>query len=162
MQYFSLILTLHLIVAFSSVFLGYSLFFISRKPITSYKVLNNFLIGLLIITAITGIFLNLTKFSPFHILAIVVLTTLPLAIYQRSKNNILEFKRGLFFNFVGLNLAMVGTLSPGRTIGFELLKKTLNFTDQMSTNSFYTLGIIAIILAIFGIYNAITNPKFFE
>jgi hypothetical protein len=117
---------------------------------------------LLVVTAFTGIFLNHQTFSPFHILVIVVLTTIPLAIYQYQKANYIEFKRGLFYNFVGLTLAMVGTLSPNRFFGNRIWIKTFELETVVATNIFYLIFGLSLLLAIFGIYNAIKNPKFFR
>jgi uncharacterized membrane protein len=146
------ILFFHLFCTFGSLILGYYLFIFCHKPIQFYKNSVHLLCLLLFSSAISGIMLNLVVFSPFHILSIVTITTIPMVLYNFWRSNFLQFKKGLLYNFVGLNLAMVGALEPDRYIG-----RRLGLTPEIWTG----MMILAGLTSIFIIYRANRNPKFF-
>jgi uncharacterized membrane protein len=114
------ILFVHLFTTFSSIFFGYYLYLFSKKPLEIQKNLVYLLSGLLVISAVTGILLNPFRFGPFHVLSIVTITTIPLALWQLSQSKYLKFKKGLLYNFIGLNIAMVGAFEPDRYLGRRL------------------------------------------
>ncbi len=143
----------HLFCTISSIILGYYLFVFKRKAMEIQKYPVYLLSGLLIMAGISGIFLNTYSFSPFHVLAIVTITTIPLALWNLHKSQILEFKKGLLYNFVGLNLAMVGAFEPERYIGRKL---------GLSMLSWQILGVISIIIAIFVIIQANRKNSFLK
>lgn len=161
-MFFFSILIFHITIAIISLILGSYLFFFSNKPIQNSHKLSSALMISLILTAITGIFLETASFSPFHILVIVVLTTIPVAFWQRSVNRLLPFKRNLFYNFIGLNIALVGTLSPNRFLGNRLWTNGLQLSEANSRTAFLVIIGVAIILGIVAVAQAILNPKFFR
>jgi uncharacterized membrane protein len=114
------ILFFHLFYTFCSVILGYYLFLFSKKPMEQTKNLVYLLCALLVSSAISGIMLNTYSFSPFHVLAIVTITTIPLVLWNLFRSNFLQSKKGLLYNFIGLNLAMIGAFEPDRYIGRRL------------------------------------------
>ncbi len=121
--------------------IGYTLFAFphDRKRIFALSVL----CSTLIIAAITGIFLNLSSFSPFHILSIVVLTTIPIGVYQLLVNDDFQnFNRQVWFNFLGLNLAFVGALYPTRYIGYMMWGHVEELTGMNPSLSFVGFFVI--------------------
>jgi uncharacterized membrane protein len=56
------------------------------------------------------------RYSPIHILSIVTLTTIPIAVLARWRGNIRAHATGMILNFVGLVIAGVFTLAPGRVL----------------------------------------------
>jgi uncharacterized membrane protein len=114
------ILFLHIFSTFSSIILGYFILLISKKPLLKNKPLALIFGLLLICSAITGYLFNPYSFSPFHFLAIVTIVTTPIAIYFLLKGNNLKARRGFIYNFIGLNIAMVGALEPDRYLGRRL------------------------------------------
>ena len=147
------ILFFHLFCTFNSVILGYYLFLFSKKPIELQKIIVCFLCVLLISAAISGIMLNTYSFSPFHVLSVVTITTIPVALYNLYNSKFLVFKKGLLYNFIGLNIAMIGAFEPHRYIG-----RRLHLTDQ----SWLVLMILAVFISIYFIFQANKNPKFFK
>jgi hypothetical protein len=147
------ILFFHLFCTFCSVILGYYLFLLSPNPLEKTKNLVYPLCALLVASAISGILLNVYTFSPFHALAIVTITTIPLALWNLSKSVFLPFKKGLLYNFIGLNLAMVGAFEPDRYVG-----RRLHLTPAIWSG----LMIFGVAFAIYIIIQANKNPKFFR
>jgi uncharacterized membrane protein len=147
------ILFIHLFATFSSVFLGYYLYLFSKKPLEVQKNLVYLLSTLLFISAITGILLNLFRFGPFHVLSIVTITTIPLALWHLSKSKFLKFKRGLLYNFIGLNIAMVGAFEPDRYMGRRL---------QLTETAWGVLMILAVLVGFYMVVQANRSTKFFR
>lgn len=56
-------------------------------------------------------------FSPIHLLAILTIITLPIAIWQRRRGNILAHARGMIILYVSLVVAGGFTLVPSRILG---------------------------------------------
>lgn len=136
------------------------MFFLAKKDF-SLKV-SAVLSILLVMSAITGLFLNLRYFSPFHVLVIVVLTTVPLAFYNLKNGDVLKYKKGLFYNFIGLNLALVGALYPERFLGVKLWSTTLHLDSNISLLSFTCIAILASITAIYSIVQVNQKPNFIK
>ena len=111
------------------------------------------LCALLISAAISGIMLNTYSFSPFHILAVITICTIPLVLFNLYKSKFLKFKKGLLYNFIGLNIAMIGAFEPHRYIGRRL---------QLTEQSWLGLMILAIFISINFIFQANKNPSFFK
>jgi uncharacterized membrane protein len=147
------ILFFHLFCTFGSVILGYYLFLFSKKPVERTKNLVYLLCTLLVSSAISGIMLNTYSFSPFHVLAIVTITTIPLVLWNLSRSKFLESKRGLLYNFIGLNLAMIGAFNPDRYLGSRL-----NLTIEIWSG----LMILATVFSIYIIIQANRKPNFFR
>jgi uncharacterized membrane protein len=147
------ILFFHLFCTFSSIILGYYVFLFSKKPIEKTKNLVYLLCTLLVSSAISGIMLNTYSFSPFHVLAVVTITTIPLVIWNLSRSKFLEFKKGLLYNFIGLNLAMIGAFEPDRYVG-----RRLHLTIEIWAG----LMVLAIIFSVYIIIQVNRNPKFFK
>jgi uncharacterized membrane protein len=146
-------LYIHLLATFTSVFLGYFLFLFSGKPLQEQKLLVYLLSTTLVTAGITGIMLNTYSFSPFHILAVVTITTIPLALWNLARGQFLEFKKGMLYNFVGLNLAMIGAFEPDRFVGRRL---------GLSLSVWGGMMIGAVIIGIVMIVKANRNPRFFR
>jgi uncharacterized membrane protein len=147
------ILFFHLFCTFSSVILGYHLFIFSKKPLELQTFLVYPLCALLVSSAISGIMLNTYSFSPFHVLAVVTITTIPLVLWNLSRSKFLEFKKGLLYNFIGLNLAMVGAFEPDRYVG-----RRLNLTIGVWSG----LMVLAIIFSIYIVIQANRKSNFFK
>jgi uncharacterized membrane protein len=147
------VLFFHLFCTFGSVLVGYYLFIFSKKPIQNQKVLFFSLCALLFCSAVSGIFLNLSYFSPFHILSAVTILTIPLVIFNFFKAKFLKSKQGLFYNFVGLNIAMIGAFEPGRYIGRRI---------SLSELGWQILFGLSVIIGIYFVIQANKNSKFFE
>jgi hypothetical protein len=140
----------HVILTFSSFFIGLSIFFFSSKKFEDIKVASYWFSGLLFLAAITGVLLNTSDFTPFHFLSVVTMVTLPLAFYHLTQNNLFKYMSGLFFNFCGLTIAMTGAMEPHRTIGYRLFNKTLGINLDLAENIFIGLIIgVTIIASIF-------------
>lgn len=145
----NLLLTSHLVLTFSTFFLGLFVYSNYQKGYL-YSKLGKFLALIHIGSALTGLFLNPTLKSPFVWLAILTLTTIPNGIRLLPKGKG-EFKRSMFFSWLGLCVAMIGTIYPGRRLGFALWN-SLNVSEELATT--YTnyliigMGIIAIGLVI--------------
>jgi uncharacterized membrane protein len=146
-------LYIHLLATFSSVFVGYFLFLFSRKPLQVQKPLVYLLCTTFVTAGITGIMLNTYSFSPFHVLAVVTITTIPLALWNLKREQFLEFKKGMLYNFVGLNLAMIGAFEPDRFVGRRL---------GLPVSLWEVMMISAIFVGILMIVRANKNPKFFQ
>jgi uncharacterized membrane protein len=147
------ILYIHLVATFLSIFLGYYVFLLSQKPVETQKTLVYIISTTLITSGITGILLNPFNFGPFHVLSIVTITTIPLALWHLSQTRFLQFKKGLLYNFIGLNIAMIGAFQPDRYVG-----RRLHLTET-------TWGILMIFSVLIGIYMVIQanrNTKFFR
>jgi uncharacterized membrane protein len=147
------ILFFHLFCTFCSVILGYYLFLFSKKPMEKTKNLVYLLSTLLVSSAVSGIMLNTYSFSPFHALAIVTITTIPLVLWNLSRSKFLESKKGLLYNFIGLNLAMFGAFEPDRYVG-----RRLHLTIEIWAG----LMVLATIFSIYIIIQANRNPNFFK
>lgn len=148
-----LLLFIHIFATFSSVLLGYYLFLFSKKPLESQKTAVYAISALLVASGITGIFLNLFYFSPFHVLSVVTITTIPLALWHLSKAKFLQFKKGLLYNFIGLNIAMTGAFEPSRYVGRRL---------NLSESIWQIMMILVIIIGIYFVIQANRSPKFFR
>jgi hypothetical protein len=160
-----LLLPTHIFLTLSSLLLGYYLFIISKIPLYKQKILSGSLSICLIISAITGILLNTYSFSPFHVLAIVTITTIPLAWFNFMKKNYTEFTKGIFFNVVGLNIAFVGALAPERYLGYKLwhpMQKSLDLSNSAVDNAFIALLSISFLYAVCLVMKAIKDSNFFR
>jgi uncharacterized membrane protein len=147
------ILYIHLFATFTSVFLGYYLFLFSGKPLQVQKPAVYVLCATLVTAGITGIMLNTYSFSPFHILAVVTITTIPLALWNLGKGQFLKFKKGLLYNFIGLNIAMFGAFEPDRYIGRRL---------GLPVQVWGGLMIFAVIAGVIIVIQANRNKHFFR
>lgn len=146
-----MVLSIHLSATILALIIGFYLFIFNKKYFLENRYIVLIWVFFLWISAISGIFLNLITFSPFHILSIIVLTTTPLALYNYKKGKNKEYKLGLYYNFVGLCLAATGTLYPGRRIGGILFRGILNLDRSASVNIFYIITVIATLFAVNGI-----------
>jgi hypothetical protein len=158
------LLLAHITATTLSMILGYYLIVFSKKPIQTLPKTLFSLVICLIISAITGVFLNTSEFSPFHILAIVTLTTSPFIFSNFYKKNYPELKRNLFCNFCGLNLAFVGALSPQRYLGRRLWKPIetgLGLDKGITTKLWLGLLILAVVIVIIQIVRMYKNKNFF-
>lgn len=152
----SLLIIWHLIFTFSTFFLGVFIYLNYQKSYL-YSNFGKFLAVIHIFSALTGLFINPTLSSPFVWLAIVTLTTIPNGIRLLSKSRI-EFKRSMFFSWLGLCIAMIGTLYPTRRLGFMLWSK-LNVPQELAFNytNYIMIGVsmIGIILVVLFLNNKI-------
>jgi uncharacterized membrane protein len=147
------ILFTHLFTTFSAVFLGYYLYLFSKKPLEIQKNSVYILSALLVISAITGILLNPYRFGPFHALSVVTITTIPLALWQLSQSKYLKFKKGLLYNFIGLNIAMVGAFEPDRYVGRRL---------QLTETTWLAMFGISMIIGGYMVIKANRDSRFFR
>jgi uncharacterized membrane protein len=125
----------------------------SPKPTEKTKNLVYLLCALLVSSAISGIMLNTSSLSPFHVLAVITITTIPLALWNLYESKLLQFKKGLLYNFIGLNLAMIGAFEPHRYVGRRL---------HLTTEIWAELMILATIFSIYIIIQANRKPNFFK
>jgi hypothetical protein len=154
----------HITATTLSMILGYNLIVFSKKPIETLPKTLFSLVICLVISAITGIFLNTTEFSPFHILAIVTLSTSPFIFSNFYKKNYPELKRNLFCNFCGLNLAFVGAMAPQRYLGRRLWKPIeygLGLDKGVTTKIWLGLLILAVIIVIVQVARMYRVKNFF-
>lgn len=160
-----MLISLHIISTLVSMLLWYSLFLLRRHEIIEKRI-DGYLIVLcilLLFAAISGIFLNLRSFSPFHILSIVTLTTIPVSLYSLyQKRNSYKAFRGVFYNFLWLNLAFIGALLPLRTLWYRLWIEGLWLSIEVATQIVWIIWIIASIYVIYLVYQSIRNPDFFR
>ena len=159
-----LVLYIHIANTVTAMVLGYYLFAFSQKPIQKQPILVGILSTTLIIASITGIFLNTRAFSQFHVLSIVVLTTLPFALFDWYRDRTLQFKKNLFYNFLGLNAAFVGTLSPTRLLGSRLwnpIRSSFGLDLNTSRNIYFFALAVSILIIIWFVIKA-NRPKFFR
>jgi hypothetical protein len=154
----------HITATTLSMILGYYLIIFSKKPIETLPKTLFSLVICLIVSAITGIFLNTTEFSPFHILAIVTLSTSPFIISNFYKKNYPELKRNLFWNFCGLNLAFVGAMAPQRYLGRRMwnpISSAFGFDRVVATQIWLGILVFSIVVVIVQIVRMYRNPMFF-
>lgn len=116
----------------------------------------------LLITAITWIFLNLHSFSPFHILSAVTIGTIPIAIYDIYHNKITKWSRGIFFNFLWLNLAFLWALFPSRELWYRLWIRWLGVKYEIASQIMPYIMIIAWLVVIYIVYQIIYKKKYFD
>jgi uncharacterized membrane protein len=107
----------------------------------------------LVTAGITGIMLNTYSFSPFHVLAVVTITTIPLAFWQLQQGKYLSFKRGILYNFIGLNIAMIGAFEPNRYLGGRL---------GLSLSTWGGMMILAIVVGVWTAIQANKKSNFFK
>jgi uncharacterized membrane protein len=143
----NLLLTSHLIITFSTFFLGLFVYSNYQKGYL-YKKLGKFLAIIHIGSALTGLFLNPTLKSPFVWLAILTLTTIPNGIRLLPKGNG-EFKRSMFFSWLGLCVAMIGTLYPQRRLGY-MLWNSLNINEELAVSytNYIMIGVVIIAISL--------------
>jgi uncharacterized membrane protein len=151
----------HIISTLSSMIIGYYLIVFSRRTLESQKYLSLALAGLYICSAISGIFLNLETFSPFHILAIITLSTTPVAVYRYFNGKFKAFNRSMLYNFIGLNIAFAGALAPNRTLGYRFWKLGLHLDTTMALNSFYVFLSAMMVIATVVIIRSFKNPQLY-
>jgi uncharacterized membrane protein len=152
----SILLISHLILTFSTFFLGLFVYSNYQKGYL-YSNLGKFFACIHIGAALTGLFINPTLSSPFVWLSILTLITIPNGIRLLPKSKA-EFKRSMFFAWLGLCVAMVGTLYPERRLGFMLWGR-LNVSDQLAFQivniAIAAVGLLAIFLVILQLQNKI-------
>jgi uncharacterized membrane protein len=150
----------HLILTFSSFFIGIYIFFLSSKKFEIIRIPSYIFSVLLTFAAITGLLLNTQDFTPFHVLSVVTIVTIPFAFYQLSKGSQFKYLGGLFYNFLGLSVALTGALEPHRTVGYRLWIKTLKLEPNFAENLFFVLLIAAAVNAT--IFVVLVNIKKFR
>lgn len=117
----------------------------------------------IVVASITGILFNPYTFTPFHFLGLVVCTTIPLAIYNFRKASYYKGNRGIFFNFIGLNLAGYGAMEPERYLGRRVWS-IFDKVDIIKMNNFniWLIGFgVAAIIATVMVFRSIKNKDFF-
>jgi uncharacterized membrane protein len=118
-----------------------------------------------VVSAVTGIFLNLKYFTGFHVLSIITILTIPLGLYQWSKGNISGLYHSVFNNYLGLIAALIGALYPGRFVGFRLwtpLQKQFGLTDATIDSIHSSLFVIILLGILYFVILSYRNPKFFK
>jgi uncharacterized membrane protein len=160
-----LLVYIHLFATFTTLALAPYLLFVSKTAMHKRAYITAFLCATFMISAATGIFLNLVTFSFFHILSVVTLTTIPLGIYLWYKKQYLGLYHSIFNNFLGLCAAFAGALSPGRSVGFRFwtpIKQTFGLSflqvNQIHTVLFWT----SLALVAYFVFQSYKNPKFFK
>ncbi len=140
-------LYLHISASTTAFLIGIIVFFFKIQGTKIEKHLYNILKLSLVITAVTGVFLNLVYFSAFHALAILTMVNVPISIKELAKGNQLKHNQNLFENYLGLFIAMIGTTFPLRFIGIRIYNDLLNIEYDNAVKYFYISMIIAVILS---------------
>jgi hypothetical protein len=152
----------HLIFTFSSFFIGIYIFFLSSKKFEIIRIPSYLFSVLLSLAAITGLLLNTQDFTPFHVLSVVTIVTIPVAFFQLSRGSEFKYLGGLFYNFLGLSVALTGALEPHRTVGYRLWIKTLGIKPDLAENIFFGLLALAVINAIYFVVQVNIKNSWFK
>jgi uncharacterized membrane protein len=110
---------LHIITAVCALVLG-TVILLMKKGTRIHKTIGRVWCLAMYVTAISSFAVTSLfpgHLSPIHILSLVTLVTLPLGLLARRQGNILHHARIMQGNFIGLLVAGVFTLVPGRLLG---------------------------------------------
>ncbi|AOL22348.1 putative membrane protein [Erythrobacter litoralis] len=114
---------IHLVTALAAAVLG-PFILLRRKGDALHKTLGRTWAGLMLVTAITSIFIRSpgagiagTGFSWIHLFTVWTLAALPVAVWGARSGNIRLHRSGMIGLYVGLLIAGGFTLIPGRLLG---------------------------------------------
>lgn len=114
---------IHLVTALAAALLG-PFILLRRKGDALHKALGRTWAGLMVVTAITSIFIRSpgagiagTGFSFIHLFTVWTLAALPVAVWGARSGNIRLHRGGMIGLYVGLLIAGGFTLIPGRLLG---------------------------------------------
>lgn len=124
-MFFDVFLWTHIVASLTAFSLGLWLFFTASQP--SRRGFYVALMVLLVVTAVSGVFLNTLFFTPFHALSILTLVNIPLSIRAFAQGRERVARDNLFQNYLGLSVALVGTTYPLRFLGSRLYAR-VDFT----------------------------------
>lgn len=87
-----------------------------------HRVIGYIWVALMLVIAVSGLFIHEIRlvgpFSPVHLLSLVILVTVPLAVYRVRQGNIAGHRRAMLNIFwVALIGAGIFTMLPGRIMG---------------------------------------------
>ena len=134
----SLAIQIHVVTALAALILGAVVLW-RRKGTAGHRAAGRVWMALMVVTAATSLFIHeirvIGPFSPIHLLSIVILVSAPVAIIAARRGEIEKHRSTVRGMFIGLVLAGVLTLFPGRIIyrtvfgdGFDL-----NFGWELAT-----------------------------
>jgi uncharacterized membrane protein len=157
-----MLLFIHILTTLSSLIIGYYIFLISKRSTVDERFISFFLCAILVVSAVTGILLNLVTFSPFHILSAVTIITIPLALVNFIQAKYERYIRGIFYNFLGLNIAFIGALEPSRYLGYKFWKigRDLFGFSQVLTQDLFLIMLVGVaVFAIVMFVKALLKPS---
>ncbi|MGE3246656.1 MAG: DUF2306 domain-containing protein [Beijerinckiaceae bacterium] len=92
---------------------------VQRKGTALHRSLGYGFVAAMFVTATSSFWITAIvpgRYSPIHVLSIITLISLPLAIVYRRRGNIRGHSRAMIAPFIGLMIAGVATLLPGRVL----------------------------------------------
>ena len=146
-MFFDILLWTHIAASLTAFGLGLGLFFTPTRD--SRRGAYNLLMGLLVVTAVSGIPLNTLAFSPFHALALLTLVNIPLSIRAFRQGRERVARDNLFQNYLGLSVALVGTTHPLRFIGGRMYGGTDLTLAETWFGWSMTLSIILVVVLLY-------------
>jgi uncharacterized membrane protein len=111
-------LALHLLAVIPALPLG-GYVLLRRKGDALHRALGRTWGGLMILAALSSFGLHAAtgSFSAIHLLSVVVLVMIPRGILQARRHNIAAHRRTMSLTYLGLSIAGMFTLLPGRLLG---------------------------------------------
>lgn len=107
----------HVVAAVAALAVGAAAFAV-RKNTPLHRILGRSWAGLMLLAALTSLGIRTSgHFSWIHILSVVVLTTIPLAIFAAVRGRIHVHRRAMSANYAGLLIAGFFSLMPARLLG---------------------------------------------
>ncbi len=143
----SLAIQIHEIAALLALALGAAVLW-RRKGNAAHKYWGKLWVGLMMITALTSIFIHQIKlwgdYSPIHLLTAMVLINMPWAVWLAQRGKIQQHKKMMQGTYIGGMLIAGGlTFLPGR-MNHEIL---FGAGDGISTNAGWMIGIGSALIA---------------
>lgn len=115
---YSLWLTLHLVSVIPALPLG-AYVLLRRKGDALHRALGRIWAVLMLVAALPSLALHgiTGGFSPIHLLSLIVLVMVPRGIVQAIRHDIAGHRRTMTLTYLGLSVAGLFTLLPGRLLG---------------------------------------------
>ena len=139
---------IHVFIAFTTIFSGLLVYTQKDLKVWSTNKIWFYLIPHLL-TAITAFTLSpLLEFSFFKVLAVATFLAFFQCINRLRFNDLVRARYGMYGAYMGLCIAFVGTLAPGRTLGYRLWIKTLGLNLSLAFNIWLILLAAMVIFTI--------------
>jgi hypothetical protein len=143
------LLSVHIVIGLLTLYRGYDLFKLSRLPLEN-QIPNSYTYSILmILTALSGLLLEMNKLSLNHLFVIIIFITVPVSMLLIRINRLKLGKLGLFINFIILNFLFVSKINPIKYIGNIVWKLEIFNTFMYITELYYK------------IYKAVKDVTFF-
>jgi len=112
---------LHAFAAFAALVLG-GVQLLRPKGSGTHRTMGYVWVALMMLIAVSGLFIHeirlIGPFSPVHLLSLVILVTVPLAVYRARTGNIAGHRRAMLnIYWIALIGAGIFTMLPGRIMG---------------------------------------------